>query len=97
MTDAPERMCVNCGRTRPASEGRDAPGKDCPSPDACTWDMTPEEAADHWRKLAHNRAAEIARLREALLALADEYADPTLESEGPAYRAARAALGDSNG
>jgi HAMP domain-containing protein len=35
---------------------------------------------------------EIARLREALLALVDEYADPALESEGPAYRAARAAL-----
>jgi hypothetical protein len=40
--------------------------------------------------------AEVARLREALLALADEYADPTLESEGPAYRAARAAIGDAD-
>jgi hypothetical protein len=36
--------------------------------------------------------AEVAHLRGALLALVDEYADPMLESEGPAYRTARAAL-----
>lgn len=60
------RDCVVCGMVRPASDGREAPGAGCWVPDACTWNMTPQEAADHWRKLAHDRAARIARLESVL-------------------------------
>ena len=57
------RLCVNCGKTRPADYGAATPRAGCPSPDACTWDMTPQEAADHWRKIAHDRYTAIAAER----------------------------------
>ena len=62
------RMCVACGKTRPAELGRESPHDDCTAPDACTWDMTPQEAADHWRKLAHDLHEEIKRLTLGTLA-----------------------------
>ncbi|WP_421930191.1 hypothetical protein [Nitratireductor rhodophyticola] len=51
-----ERMCVNCGRTRPSSEGRETPHPDCTSPDACTWDMTSDEAWQYWSQKYHDLA-----------------------------------------
>lgn len=45
------RMCVNCGRTKPASEPRHDTPDGCDGI-ACTFDLTPQEAADHWRGLA---------------------------------------------
>jgi len=56
MVNEPDntRMCVNCGRERPASEGRDTPHPDCTSPDACSWDLTLEEAWQYWRQKYHD-------------------------------------------
>ncbi|MBN7759324.1 hypothetical protein JYP46_21075 [Nitratireductor aquimarinus] len=51
-----ERVCVNCGRTRPSSEGRETPHPDCTSPDACTWDMTSDEAWQYWSQKYHDLA-----------------------------------------
>lgn len=51
------RMCVNCGRIRAAEAGRVDPGTDCQSPDACTWDLTPEEAWQYWRDKYHKMCA----------------------------------------
>jgi hypothetical protein len=47
------RICLNCGRTRDADEGRCKPGEGCPSPDACTWDHTPQEAIAKASHIAH--------------------------------------------
>jgi hypothetical protein len=57
------RLCVNCGRTFPASHDRSKAPEDCPSQDACTIDMTLEEAFNHWRQKAHDYRAELSRLR----------------------------------
>jgi len=48
-----KRLCVNCGRHVDASHDRSESLKGCPSPDACTFDMTMEEALQHWRVKAH--------------------------------------------
>jgi hypothetical protein len=48
-------------------------------------------------RLLSEQTAEIERLRAALHDLADEYANPFNESEGPAYRNARAALTQKEG
>lgn len=62
---APERLCVACGRTV-AIPCRFDPVPDCPSPDACTLDMTAEEAWQYWRRVAHDqRTAHAAALAEA--------------------------------
>jgi hypothetical protein len=53
------RLCVNCGRTFPANHDRAKAPEDCPSQDACTIDMTLEEAFNHWRQKAHDYRAEI--------------------------------------
>lgn len=50
-----QRMCVMCGKFRPANEPQDDL-PECVGPDgraACTWDMTPSEAWQYWRKKAH--------------------------------------------
>jgi hypothetical protein len=57
-------MCVNCGRYVGADHDRALPGPDCPSPDACTFDLTPSEAVLHWRKRAHDLLAERDALRD---------------------------------
>jgi hypothetical protein len=57
------RLCVNCGRTFPASHDRAKAPEDCPSQDACTIDMTLEEAFNHWRQKAHDDRAENEALR----------------------------------
>jgi hypothetical protein len=49
-TNGTMRECLNCGRVRPVSEGRRSPGEGCPSPDACTWEMTTEEAWAYWQE-----------------------------------------------
>lgn len=48
------RMCLNCGRTAPASHDRNTPLDDCLTDDACAFDMTPDEAWQHWRRVAHD-------------------------------------------
>ena len=57
------RMCVACGAVKPADQPRHDPALGCDGV-ACTWDMTPQEAADHWQKLAHDRAIEIKRIND---------------------------------
>jgi hypothetical protein len=59
------RLCVNCGRTFPASHDRAKAPEDCPSQEACTIDMTLEEAFNHWRQKAHNYRVE----KEKLMAI----------------------------
>jgi hypothetical protein len=64
------RMCLNCGKTRPASEPKDDL-PECTSPEfpglaACTWDATPEEAWQVWRDRAYEARGERAALAEAL-------------------------------
>lgn len=78
------RMCVNCARTRPASEGRETPGEGCPSPDACTWDMTPQEAIHHQRLRAANLRHGLSNLYDAIPA------EPATEDD-PAFQDAMAA------
>ena len=64
------RMCLNCGRTAPASHDRAEPGPGCVSPDACTFDLTPDEAWHYWRKVAHD-LRDRAKAAEAALARVD--------------------------
>jgi hypothetical protein len=64
------RMCLNCGKTRSASEPKDDL-PECGSPEfpglaACTWDATPEEAWQIWRDRACQWRAERDALAEAL-------------------------------
>ncbi len=60
------RMCLNCGQTvdaKAVQRGDDLP--ECRGPDglsACTFDATPQEAWEHWRKIAHEQRNEIKRL-----------------------------------
>lgn len=66
------RMCVMCGKYKPAAEPRESPG--CPPVDPeyghlCGFDMTPQEAWAHWRQRAHDRRIESDRLRAELEAL----------------------------
>ena len=51
------RLCLSCGRSAPASHDRGQPGPDCPAPDACTFDLTLDEAWQHWREKAHKERA----------------------------------------
>ena len=93
------RLCLSCGRSAPASHDRGQPGPDCPAPDACTFDLTLDEAWQHWREKAHKErtraeAAEAER-DEAEAKLAEARA--TLEQieavdKGHAGRMAMAAL-----
>ncbi len=77
------RMCVNCGATRPAEEGRETSGADCKSPNACTWDHTPHEAFEHWRREAHARSARVNELDAALSDIDADYM--TSEQHHPGY------------
>ena len=68
------RMCVMCGKYKPAAEPRESPG--CPPVDPeyghlCGFDMTPQEAWAHWRQRAHDRRIESDRLRAEVEALRD--------------------------
>ena len=59
---ADTRMCVNCGRTVPASHPRHEALPECVGPDgmaACTFDMTPEEAWQFWRQKYHDLRAKV--------------------------------------
>lgn len=53
------RMCVNCGRYAQREHDRVEPLADCPSPDACTFDMTPDEAWQYWREKYHALRAKL--------------------------------------
>lgn len=84
------RMCVACGRSVPASHGRVDPAPGCPTPEACTLDMTDAEAAQHWRQKYHDlrqkrpSAPDVAALVEALRDIADEaLSDEIPEGYGP--------------
>ena len=63
------RMCVACGIVVAASHDRTQPGPGCKAPDACTFDLTPSEAWQHWRTKEHAARAErddaLARLAAA--------------------------------
>lgn len=71
------RLCVNCGRVFPREWDRTKAPADCKSPDACTIDMTAEEAFRHWKAEAHveRTRAEAAETRYAELARALEEAN----------------------
>jgi hypothetical protein len=61
-----ERMCVNCGKTVPASHPRHEPLPECVGPDgmaACTFDLTPDEAWQHWRNEWHRQRDDLTALR----------------------------------
>ena len=65
---AGQRMCVNCGKYAPAGHDRTQPLPECVGPDdmaACTFDLTPSEAWQHWSKIAHDLRADNAELRDA--------------------------------
>jgi hypothetical protein len=68
------RICVNCGQHAPASHDRRLPWPGCNAPDACTFDMTLDEAVNHHRQIAHARREEITRL-QARLAAAEKLAE----------------------
>lgn len=60
------RMCVNCGTFAPVGHTRNHPLPECVGPDglsACTFDLTPKEAWQHWSVEAHKLRAERDRLR----------------------------------
>lgn len=65
------RMCLNCGRVRPASIPKHVPEPECLDPETglsgCTWDATPTEAWQYWRKKAYEER-ERAKKAEAELA-----------------------------
>lgn len=66
---AGRRMCVNCGRYAPAGHDRDGPLPECVGPEglsACTFNLTPDEAWQHWRKKHHEARARIDELEKAL-------------------------------
>lgn len=84
------RMCLNCGKTVDANEikrGDELP--ECIGPEglsACTFNLTPQEAWLHWRKVAQERREEVERLNniasdlqslcdKQALALGDERAE----------------------
>jgi DNA-directed RNA polymerase subunit RPC12/RpoP len=60
------RMCVNCGRRTGSDHNRAMPLPDCTSPDACTFDLTPDEAWLYWRQIAHDVRVERDDLRAKL-------------------------------
>lgn len=69
------RLCVNCGRVFPREWDRTKAPADCKSPDACTIDMTAEEAFRHWKAEAHverTRAEELEKALDREIAHADE-------------------------
>lgn len=60
-----QRMCLNCGKFAPKGHPREEPLPECVGPDglsACTFQLTPEEAWEHWRKVAHDQMRTIAAL-----------------------------------
>lgn len=74
------RLCVNCGRQVPLSHDRRLPAPECSSPDACTFDMTQEEATDYWRKLYHDKRKKADALRAVFEYIMDGYG-----LDGPDY------------
>jgi hypothetical protein len=63
------RMCVNCGKYAPVDHPRHEPLAECVEPEtglsACTFDMTPHEAWQHWSAKAHAIQARVKVLEEA--------------------------------
>ena len=71
---AGRRMCVNCGKYAPLGHDRLQPLPECVDDagySACTFDHTPDEAVDHWRKAWHEQKAAFA----AALCTVNEQAD----------------------
>lgn len=63
------RLCVTCGRTRDASVPREQPDADCVHPEhgaPCLYDMTPMEAWQHWRQIAHDRGEELRQAQQRI-------------------------------
>lgn len=82
------RMCVNCGRTVPVSHPRHEPLPECVGPEgmaACTFDLTLDEAWQHWRQEAHaeRQQREQAEQREARLRAALEELTAMVRGECP--------------
>lgn len=62
LRERTDRLCLSCGRSFPAEQGRTESPAGCRSPEACTIDMTHEEAFMHWSKKAHDLMVENDRL-----------------------------------
>jgi hypothetical protein len=71
---AGRRMCLNCGRYAPQGHDRSQPLPECVGEGGlagCAFDMTPDEAVNHWRRVAHERYVRVVRLEEALRPFAE--------------------------
>ena len=80
---ANRRMCVNCGKYAPKDHDRTQPLPECVDKEgcsACTFDMTAQEAWQHWRQIAHDQRAEMARLTKERDEARAEIADSKLEN-----------------
>lgn len=92
------RMCVNCGTFAPVGHTRNHPLPECVGPDglsACTFDLTPEEAWQHWSVEAHKLRAERDRLREALERIKGNQVRAHHDFRIDAFHIASEALGES--
>lgn len=67
------RMCVTCGRI--ADVPRDHLFPECCTEEytPCSFDLTPQEALQHWRQAAHDEAARAAKLEEQCGAVHDMF------------------------
>lgn len=67
------RMCLNCGKVRPASISKHIPEPECldngTGLSGCTWDATPTEAWQHWRKVAQEERARAEKAEAELAAI----------------------------
>jgi hypothetical protein len=70
------RVCVNCGSCASAGHDRSLPMEDCPSPEACTFDLTPSEAVMYWRKMFYDIRKERDALQKELAAIRAELEPP---------------------
>ncbi len=72
---AGQRMCVNCGKFAPRDHDHTQPLSKCVGPEglaACTFNLTPNEAWQHWSLKAHELRAENAKLQTLVDASYDE-------------------------
>lgn len=83
------RMCVNCGKTRSSSEPKDGlpacSHPDYPGMAACTWDATPQEAWEHWRKITYDERTRAETAEAQVKRLAKAGAPILLALQGPYY------------
>jgi hypothetical protein len=80
------RLCVNCGRFVEASHDRREPFAGCASPDACTFDMTMEEALNYWRKKAHEERERADKLETTVKVLSSGFRRVKHLKRGSTYK-----------